>query len=1186
MNTNVTNHQFRVPQRRLRSAQGWCLQTLMMLMVAFLIFAAGNASAAKLVNLQQFLPPGGNPQSVIVDVKNPNSILVVGATVNGNYDLNSFTYNGVAPDGTVGSGTNNRAYFAYWLHPAMGTNTLTITLSQGLYSTTRAIQAAELTGIDLSNPTNSSTSGTNNTTTITTAGNTNGAGVFVVDFTYNNANTTGDTVSPASGSVLAIPDGGSLYLGAGGQESILGSGSVAGTAGTQQLGWSFSNPGSIYTELAVAFNQALLIDVSANVSPSSGQVGDSFTVTANATPGIGSTVTNVTVDLSAIGGSSAAPLMLQGGNVYTNTFTVPSAAMAGTYILKVNALADSVPLAGSGDASFTVLSTDRTWDGASASGNNWSDPANWVGNIAPAMGANNLIFAGATRLTPDMDGDYGASGLTFDGTAGSFVLGSSGGNVLTLAGDINDNSSSAQTIDLSIANVGNTIHVYGNNNMTINGGISGGGGLEQAGSADLILQGTNSFGGAITIDYASLQIAGAGLLGGPNGNYAGLITNSGVLQYSSSATQTLSGVVSSYGTVIKDGSGKLILAGNNTYYGNTYISNGVLQVSGTLANDVGNDYLYDIADNGTLQWSSAAAQTLSGIISGTGSVIMDGGGTLNLNGDNTYSGDTVANGGTLAYNPNTVSYSTAVNSLVINGGGNVMVNASSSASLPVKNLTMNTNGVLILNYDFSGGNPTVAAVAVSGSLSAPGTNVIRISGFGATVGQFPLISYAGTLSVSMSHLVLVMPPGYAGSLVNNSGNHTIDLNVTATSPIATWYTMTGDDGYGSSSFNAVGHWSSGSAPTNDYGYYTGAHLLRTPADTNDYTFEGSALSISQYGFNGTVGRFLLKGTGNATITVTNLTLDGGLLDYADGAGGATRTFAGNILLNSGTTSYLGALVGEVMFVTAPISGSGDLQFGGGNVNGGTDVGVVTVDATNTYSGSTTVATGTLLVNGLVSNSSVSVLTNATLGGTGSISGTVTVEAGGTLAPGTPAYAPLTNSIGMFTVGGAVTISGGISMKIDRDASPNSSQLVASSVTMNAGSTITLNNIGSTSLAAGDTFTLFSTPPTGSFIVTNLPALPAGLGWTNNLAVNGTIGVYQASAGPSGPEQLTNSYSAATGILSLSWPAGQGWRLQMQTNSLTTGLGTNWEYVTDGSVSSTNITVDATKPTVFYRLAYP
>jgi hypothetical protein len=43
---------------------------------------------------------------------------------------------------------------------------------------------------------------------------------------------------------------------------------------------------------------------------------------------------------------------------------------------------------------------------------------------------------------------------------------------------------------------------------------------------------------------------------------------------------------------------------------------------------------------------------------------------------------------------------------------------------------------------------------------------------------------------------------------------------------------------------------------------------------------------------------------------------------------------------------------------------------------------------------------------------------------------------------------------------------------------------------------------------------------------------------------------------------------------------------MQTNSLSVVLGTNWVYLTDGSVSSTNITGDPDKPTVFYRLAYP
>jgi hypothetical protein len=69
-----------------------------------------------------------------------------------------------------------------------------------------------------------------------------------------------------------------------------------------------------------------------------------------------------------------------------------------------------------------------------------------------------------------------------------------------------------------------------------------------------------------------------------------------------------------------------------------------------------------------------------------------------------------------------------------------------------------------------------------------------------------------------------------------------------------------------------------------------------------------------------------------------------------------------------------------------------------------------------------------------------------------------------------------------------------------------------------------------------------------------------------------------------PATLTNSVSG--GVLNLSWPAGQGWRLEQQTNSLSKGLSTNWVPAAGSSVSSTNITIDSTKPTVFYRLAFP
>jgi hypothetical protein len=68
--------------------------------------------------------------------------------------------------------------------------------------------------------------------------------------------------------------------------------------------------------------------------------------------------------------------------------------------------------------------------------------------------------------------------------------------------------------------------------------------------------------------------------------------------------------------------------------------------------------------------------------------------------------------------------------------------------------------------------------------------------------------------------------------------------------------------------------------------------------------------------------------------------------------------------------------------------------------------------------------------------------------------------------------------------------------------------------------------------------------------------------------------------PNGPAYLTNSISGHT--LSLSWPAGQGWRLQMETNVASP----NWVYLTNGSINSTNITVDPTEPSVFYRLTYP
>ena len=59
--------------------------------------------------------------------------------------------------------------------------------------------------------------------------------------------------------------------------------------------------------------------------------------------------------------------------------------------------------------------------------------------------------------------------------------------------------------------------------------------------------------------------------------------------------------------------------------------------------------------------------------------------------------------------------------------------------------------------------------------------------------------------------------------------------------------------------------------------------------------------------------------------------------------------------------------------------------------------------------------------------------------------------------------------------------------------------------------------------------------------------------------------------------------ASGGRLTLSWPANPGWTLQAQTNTLSTGLGTNWVDVT-GSSEATQISLpmNSTNGSVFYR----
>ena len=74
--------------------------------------------------------------------------------------------------------------------------------------------------------------------------------------------------------------------------------------------------------------------------------------------------------------------------------------------------------------------------------------------------------------------------------------------------------------------------------------------------------------------------------------------------------------------------------------------------------------------------------------------------------------------------------------------------------------------------------------------------------------------------------------------------------------------------------------------------------------------------------------------------------------------------------------------------------------------------------------------------------------------------------------------------------------------------------------------------------------------------------------------------------PTNPTNPTNiTFSVSGSVLTLSWPADHlGWYLQVKTNSLSTGLGTNWVFVPgSSSVVTTNFPVSPANASVFYRL---
>ena len=143
-------------------------------------------------------------------------------------------------------------------------------------------------------------------------------------------------------------------------------------------------------------------------------------------------------------------------------------------------------------------------------------------------------------------------------------------------------------------------------------------------------------------------------------------------------------------------------------------------------------------------------------------------------------------------------------------------------------------------------------------------------------------------------------------------------------PALSWadtVTLGGVDGFGASSFNSAGLWSSAAVPSagNDYVVPDGTRM-RTPADGGSYTFGGDSLTINNTTAYG--DGFMYKGTGTSgTITVNNLIVDGGLISHANGTGDALNLYGGMTVASGGARLY--AKQGAINIYSA-ISGDGTI----------------------------------------------------------------------------------------------------------------------------------------------------------------------------------------------------------------------------------------------------------------------
>ncbi|MEA2709169.1 MAG: hypothetical protein QOF78_1770 [Phycisphaerales bacterium] len=273
-------------------------------------------------------------------------------------------------------------------------------------------------------------------------------------------------------------------------------------------------------------------------------------------------------------------------------------------------------------------------------------------------------------------------------------------------------------------------------------------------------------------------------------------------------------------------------------------------------------------------------------------------------------------------------------------------------------------------------NIGAAAGANIAALTANGSNVLTpgLSG-GVTVGaDYVLIDYgtiagAGYGSFSLAKL----PPRMAANLVDNTTNGSVDLHVTSFD--APKWTGNGDQTWNTSSANNWQLINAGTPTTyqEDLATYSSADNVTFDDSTANGTVNITATvspgsiavtnSSTAYTFSGTgsiAGAPAITKGGSQTLTIANsggnvigpVAITGGKVQIGNNStvGGGLGTYGG---ISNGGVLELSPASGDALTIGGVISGAGSVQH--------TGAGTTTLSATNTYTGSTDITAGTVVV---------------------------------------------------------------------------------------------------------------------------------------------------------------------------------------------------------------------------------